>query len=139
MSRGAPSCKDFCDVYAGVKLYHLPMGAGQTKGDALHGWGSAHDAFWCCYGSSVESFAKLADSIYFFRWGVCGVQGLGMYDCFCSHMMYEEHELVSCLQAPLKTCVSWGVPWICLADMLPFNMKGSTGAMPIGLCTAETC
>lgn len=73
VSRGAPACNGFCDVHAGVKLYHLPMGAGQTKGDALHGWGSAHDAFWCCYGSSVESFAKLADSIYFFRCEACGI------------------------------------------------------------------
>ena len=71
-SRGDPGCNGLCAVNAGVKLYHLPMGAGQTKGDALHGWGSAHDAFWCCYGSSVESFAKLADSIYFFRWGAYG-------------------------------------------------------------------
>ena len=64
-----------------MKLYHLPLGVGQTKGDALHGWGSAQDAFWCCYGGSVESFAKLEDSIYFFRWGARGIQGWGMPAC----------------------------------------------------------
>ncbi|KAA6427609.1 MAG: hypothetical protein FRX49_02272 [Trebouxia sp. A1-2] len=51
----------------GVVLYLLPMGAGQSKGQSSHGWGTPLHSFWCCYGSSVESFAKLQDSIYFYR------------------------------------------------------------------------
>ena len=50
----------------GVVLYLLPMGAGQSKGQSSHGWGTPLHSFWCCYGSSVESFAKLQDSIYFY-------------------------------------------------------------------------
>jgi DUF1680 family protein len=50
---------------AGVYLYLLPLGTGNTKGDNYHGWGSPTGSFWCCYGTAVESFAKLADSIYF--------------------------------------------------------------------------
>jgi len=46
----------------GVYLYLLPMGAGQSKGDNSHHWGFP---FHSCYGTAVESFAKLADSIYF--------------------------------------------------------------------------
>ncbi len=46
-------------------LYLLPLGTGNTKGDNYHGWGSPTGSFWCCYGTAVESFAKLADSIYF--------------------------------------------------------------------------
>ncbi|DBA96514.1 hypothetical protein WJX77_003023 [Trebouxia sp. C0004] len=51
----------------GVVLYLLPLGAGQSKGQSSHGWGTPLHSFWCCYGSSVESFAKLQDSIYFYR------------------------------------------------------------------------
>lgn len=54
-------------IVAGVLLYLLPLGAGQGKGDSTHGWGTPLHSFWCCYGSSVESFAKLVDSIYFYR------------------------------------------------------------------------
>lgn len=53
----------------GVVLYLLPMGAGQGKGGSSHGWGTPMHSFWCCHGSSVESFAKLADSIFFHRRG----------------------------------------------------------------------
>ncbi|MEW5298075.1 MAG: hypothetical protein WDW36_001236 [Sanguina aurantia] len=49
----------------GVYLYLLPMGAGQSKGDNLHHWGYPFHSFWCCYGTAIEAFAKLADSIYF--------------------------------------------------------------------------
>ncbi len=48
-------------------LYLLPMGVGQSKGQSSHGWGTPLHSFWCCYGSSVESFSKLQDSIYFYR------------------------------------------------------------------------
>ncbi len=55
----------------GVVIYLLPMGTGQTKGGSSHGWGDPLHSFWCCYGTSVESFAKLADSIFFFRHAPC--------------------------------------------------------------------
>lgn len=58
---------EYVSMPAGVLLYLLPMGAGQGKGDNTHGWGTPLHSFWCCYGSSVESFAKLVDSIYFYR------------------------------------------------------------------------
>ena len=49
-----------------------PMGMGNHKGsDAMWrgalGWGSPLGSFWCCYGSGVESMAKLADSLFFWR------------------------------------------------------------------------
>jgi len=50
---------------SGVFLYLLPMGSGQSKGDNYHHWGYPMHSFWCCYGTAIESFAKLADSIYF--------------------------------------------------------------------------
>ena len=33
------------------------------------GWGTPFDSFWCCYGTAVESFAKLADDVFFWRAG----------------------------------------------------------------------
>lgn len=52
---------------AGVYLYLLPMGHGNSKSDNLHHWGFPFHSFWCCYGTIIESYAKLADSI-FFKW-----------------------------------------------------------------------
>lgn len=46
-------------------------GSGQTKGFFggmwPKGWGNPFDTFWCCYGTGIESFTKLADSIFFHR------------------------------------------------------------------------
>lgn len=44
----------------GMMLYYLPLAAGKTKQ-----WGTPKDSFWCCYGTGIESYAKLNDSIYF--------------------------------------------------------------------------
>lgn len=49
----------------GVFLYLLPLGTGQSKADNYHGWGTQEHSFWCCYGTAIESFAKLTDSIFF--------------------------------------------------------------------------
>ncbi|WOK92945.1 hypothetical protein Cni_G01637 [Canna indica] len=49
----------------GVMIYMLPLGPGQSKAISYHGWGTKYDSFWCCYGTGVESFSKLGDSIYF--------------------------------------------------------------------------
>lgn len=49
----------------------LFAGSGNSKGDSrgwTHGWGDPYNTFWCCYGTAVESFSKLADSIYFHRY-----------------------------------------------------------------------
>ncbi|XP_073002118.1 uncharacterized protein [Typha latifolia] len=49
----------------GVMIYMLPQGTGQSKARSYHGWGTKFDSFWCCYGTAIESFSKLGDSIYF--------------------------------------------------------------------------
>ncbi|KAL6204090.1 hypothetical protein ACLB2K_021359 [Fragaria x ananassa] len=49
----------------GVMIYMLPLGSGRSKAISYHGWGSPFDHFWCCYGTGIESFSKLGDSIYF--------------------------------------------------------------------------
>ncbi|KAK1402743.1 AbfB domain-containing protein [Heracleum sosnowskyi] len=49
----------------GVMIYTLPLGHGQSKAVSQHGWGTKDNSFWCCYGTGIESFSKLGDSIYF--------------------------------------------------------------------------
>ena len=44
----------------GMTVYYVPLASGYWKL-----FGRPTEAFWCCTGSGVESFAKLADSIYF--------------------------------------------------------------------------
>ncbi|KAE9620458.1 hypothetical protein Lal_00019359 [Lupinus albus] len=49
----------------GVMIYMLPLGHGVSKAKSTHSWGTPFDSFWCCYGTGIESFSKLGDSIYF--------------------------------------------------------------------------
>ncbi|KAF6136338.1 hypothetical protein GIB67_043055 [Kingdonia uniflora] len=49
----------------GVMIYMLPQAPGTSKAMSYHGWGNKFDSFWCCYGTGIESFSKLGDSIYF--------------------------------------------------------------------------
>ncbi|CAA2965563.1 uncharacterized protein LOC111393278 [Olea europaea subsp. europaea] len=49
----------------GVMIYMLPLHPGGSKARSYHGWGTKFNSFWCCYGTAIESFSKLGDSIYF--------------------------------------------------------------------------
>ncbi|KAJ3707913.1 hypothetical protein LUZ61_011618 [Rhynchospora tenuis] len=49
----------------GIMIYMLPMKPGSSKAVSYHGWGTQFNSFWCCYGTGIESFSKLGDSIYF--------------------------------------------------------------------------
>ncbi|KAL5978156.1 hypothetical protein ACLOJK_029273 [Asimina triloba] len=49
----------------GVMLYFLPLGKGVSKTQSSMPWGTPFDSFWCCYGTAIESFSKMGDSIYF--------------------------------------------------------------------------
>jgi len=44
----------------GLTMYYVPLAAGYWKVFA-----SPRGSFWCCTGTGVETFAKLADSVYF--------------------------------------------------------------------------
>lgn len=50
----------------GQYIYMQPLGPppiGKPTGN--HGWGTPFDSMWCCYGTAIESFSKIADSVYF--------------------------------------------------------------------------
>ncbi|KAL4198260.1 hypothetical protein AMTRI_Chr03g139300 [Amborella trichopoda] len=49
----------------GIMIYMLPLGRGVSKAKTYHQWGTPFTSFWCCYGTGIESFSKLGDSIYF--------------------------------------------------------------------------
>lgn len=63
----------------GVMIYLLPLGTGVTKGNSSRSWGTPLNSFWCCYGTGVESFAKLEDSIYFRMMDTTGGLAVGRY------------------------------------------------------------
>ncbi len=44
----------------GGYIYDHPLGSSSVKV-----FGHAHDTFWCCYGSTVEAFSRLAQGIYY--------------------------------------------------------------------------
>ena len=53
----------------GAMAYMYPMGAGVSKqgipnAPQGHHWSDAEHHFWCCQGSGVEAFARLADSVF---------------------------------------------------------------------------
>lgn len=45
---------------SGMFEYYVPMASGYQRV-----YGTPFDAFWCCYGTGVETWSKLGDSIYF--------------------------------------------------------------------------
>lgn len=53
-------------VRAGEILYMTPMGAGVDKARSNWvGYGEPANAFWCCTGTGIESFATLGRSVFF--------------------------------------------------------------------------
>ncbi|XP_077214745.1 uncharacterized protein LOC143849566 [Tasmannia lanceolata] len=57
----------------GVMIYMLPLGHGHSKAHTYHSWGTQFNSFWCCYGTGIESFSKLGDSIYFEEGNIPGL------------------------------------------------------------------
>ena len=56
--------------HPGEMLYMYPMGSGVSKAGIAnapqgHHWSDGEHHFWCCQGSGIEAFARLADSIFF--------------------------------------------------------------------------
>ncbi|KAK1356105.1 AbfB domain-containing protein [Heracleum sosnowskyi] len=87
----------------GVMIYMLPLGHGQSKAISQHGWGTVNDSFWCCYGTGIESFSKLGDSIYFEQEGE--VPGIYIIQYIKSSVDWESGHLS--LVQKVKPVVSW--------------------------------
>ncbi|KAK1400892.1 hypothetical protein POM88_000497 [Heracleum sosnowskyi] len=87
----------------GVMIYTLPLGHGQSKAVSQHGWGTKDNSFWCCYGTGIESFSKLGDSIYFEQAGQ--VPGIYVIQYVSSSINWESGNVL--LVQKVMHVVSW--------------------------------
>ncbi|KAL9458778.1 hypothetical protein AB3S75_007619 [Citrus x aurantiifolia] len=87
----------------GVMIYMLPLGRGDSKAKSYHGWGTRFSSFWCCYGTGIESFSKLGDSIYFEEEG--NVPGLYIIQYISSSLDWKSGNIV--LNQKVDPVVSW--------------------------------
>ncbi|KAJ9164385.1 hypothetical protein P3X46_023965 [Hevea brasiliensis] len=87
----------------GVMIYFLPLGPGHSKAVSNHGWGTPFDSFWCCYGTAIESFSKLGDSIYFEEEGK--VPSLYIIQYISSSLNWVSGQIV--LNQKVDPVVSW--------------------------------
>lgn len=76
----------------GVMIYMLPQSPGSSKARSYHGWGTQDESFWCCYGTGIESFSKLGDSIYFEEEGE--VPGLYIIQYISSSINWKSGQVV---------------------------------------------
>ncbi|KAL6966408.1 hypothetical protein U1Q18_032187 [Sarracenia purpurea var. burkii] len=87
----------------GVMIYMLPLGRGDSKATSYHGWGTKFNSFWCCYGTGIESFSKLGDSIYFEEGGK--VPRLYIIQYISSSLNWKSGQIL--LNLKVKPVVSW--------------------------------
>ncbi|KAI3935244.1 hypothetical protein MKW98_018433 [Papaver atlanticum] len=87
----------------GVMIYMLPLGHGESKARSYHGWGTKFQSFWCCYGTGIESFSKLGDSIYFEEEG--DIPGLYVIQYISSSLKWKSGGFV--LNQIVEPVASW--------------------------------
>ncbi|XP_058199393.1 uncharacterized protein LOC131314625 [Rhododendron vialii] len=87
----------------GVMIYMLPQGPGTSKAVSYHGWGTKFNSFWCCYGTGIESFSKLGDSIYFEEQG--NVPGLYIIQYISSSINWKSGKIF--INQKVEPAVSW--------------------------------
>lgn len=87
----------------GIMIYMLPQGRAQSKAKSYHGWGTKFNSFWCCYGTGIESFSKLGDSIYFEEEGL--VPGLYIIQYISSSLNWRSGQIL--LNQKVEPAVSW--------------------------------
>lgn len=104
----------------GVMIYMLPQGRGVSKAKSYHGWGTKYASFWCCYGTGIESFSKLGDSIYFEDEGK--VPSLYIIQYISSSLDWKSGQVV--LNQKVYPVSSWD-PYIRVS--LTFSLKKEAG------------
>lgn len=87
----------------GVMIYMLPLKHGSSKAVSYHGWGTKFDSFWCCYGTGIESFSKLGDSIYFEEEGA--IPGIYIIQFVSSTFKWKSGGIL--LDLDVDPAVSW--------------------------------
>ncbi|KAH0936816.1 hypothetical protein HID58_004277 [Brassica napus] len=107
----------------GKMIYMLPLGKGVSKAVTYHGWGTPYDAFWCCYGTGIESFSKLGDSIYFQEDGDGESPALYVTQYISSTLDWKSSGVL--LSQTVKPVVSWD-PYMRVTFILS-SSKGGIG------------
>ncbi|TMW88862.1 hypothetical protein EJD97_017971 [Solanum chilense] len=87
----------------GVMIYMLPLGRGKSKARSYHNWGTQFNSFWCCYGTGIESFSKLGDSIYFEEKG--NSPGLYIIQYIPSSLDWKSGQVL--VSQKIEPAVSW--------------------------------
>ncbi|KAJ9697919.1 hypothetical protein PVL29_007161 [Vitis rotundifolia] len=113
----------------GVMIYMLPLGHGNSKARSYHGWGTKFHSFWCCYGTGIESFSKLGDSIYFEEEGE--VPGLYIIQYISSSLDWKSGQMV--LNQKVDTVVSWDPYLRITLTFSPKKMQGAGQSSAINL------
>lgn len=85
----------------GSLSYMTPLGTAvqRTRYD-WWGFGTGNNSFWCCYGTSIESFGKLSDSVFFES------TALGAAEASRTRTLYVMQPLISAVASWNKYVVS---------------------------------
>ncbi|XP_059665215.1 uncharacterized protein LOC132311346 [Cornus florida] len=112
----------------GVMIYMLPMGPGLSKAIGYHGWGTQFDSFWCCYGTGIESFSKLGDSIYFEEEGKA--PGLYIIQYVSSSLDWKSGQIL--INQKVEPVVSWD-PRLQVTLTISSKEKGASPSSTLNL------
>ncbi|KAL4560947.1 hypothetical protein LXL04_033104 [Taraxacum kok-saghyz] len=110
----------------GVMIYMLPLGTGLSKATGYHKWGSKFNDFWCCYGTGIESFSKLGDSIYFEEAG--NNPGIYIIQYISSTFNWKNGQLF--INQKVTPVVSWD-PFLRATITISSKKEGSSSSMNI--------
>lgn len=110
----------------GIMIYMLPLGTGVSKATGYHKWGSKFNDFWCCYGTGIESFSKLGDSIYFEEGG--NNPGVYIIQYISSSFNWKNGQIL--INQKVSPVVSWD-PYLRATITISSKKEGSSSTMNI--------
>lgn len=110
----------------GIMIYMLPLGTGVSKATGYHKWGSKFNDFWCCYGTGIESFSKLGDSIYFEEAG--NNPGIYIIQYISSSFNWKNGQIF--INQKVTPVVSWD-PYLRATITISSKKEGSSSSMNI--------
>nr|XP_043634010.1 uncharacterized protein LOC122605178 [Erigeron canadensis] len=108
----------------GVMIYMLPLAPGSSKASGYHKWGSKFNDFWCCYGTGIESFSKMGDSIYFEETG--NFHGLYIIQYISSSLDWKTGKIS--LTQKVEPAVSWD-PRLRVSVTISSKKQGTSSAL----------
>ncbi|XP_071690329.1 uncharacterized protein [Rutidosis leptorrhynchoides] len=108
----------------GIMIYMLPLGPGTSKDTGYHKWGTKFDSFWCCYGTGIESFSKLGDSIYFEETG--NNPGLYIIQYISSSLNWKAGQIL--VDQKVMPVVSWD-PRLRVTNTISSKKEGSSSTV----------